>query len=292
MEAIGSTRGLLGLVARKAKEANPAADGDYIDEAGLCVCGKCHTRREKIINVNDFRSGEPTTMKVSVQCKCRQEAYDEEVARKKYREDMAVIEKLREMSLMDEKLRNATFSSYIVTPDNEKAFRASKRYVEKFREMYENGQGLLLHGPVGTGKSYTAAAIANELMSLKHSAVMTSFIKLLDGMSGFKSDDEKYIARLNRAELLVIDDLGAERSTDTTLEKVYNIIDSRYRSRKPLILTTNLTMAQIKKETDIRYVRIYDRIVEMCYPVKLDGKSWRKQEALSRFDAMRNLLEG
>ena len=150
----------------------------------------------------------------------------------------------------------------------------------------------MFYGPVGTGKSYTAAMIANELMDRKHPVVMTSFVKLLDRMSRFDTDDEDYIAQLNRADLLFIDELGAQRGTDTAVEKVYNIVDSRYRSCKPLILTTNLELSEIKSEQDIRYVRIYDRILEMCYPIPMKGLSWRKREAARRFHSMKAALEG
>ena len=97
---------------------------------------------------------------------------------------------------------------------------------------------------------------------------------------------------MNSAKLLIIDDLGAERSTDFALEKVYNIIDSRYRAGLPMILTTNLTLKEMKEATDIRYSRIYDRIFEVCYPMEFTGPSWRKVEASRRFEEMRQFLEG
>lgn len=151
---------------------------------------------------------------------------------------------------------------------------------------------MLFWGDVGTGKSYTAAAIANELMERLNPVVMTSFVKLLQDMQRVDADDGSYMNRLNRAKLLIIDDLGAERGTDYALEKVYDIIDSRYRSGKPAIFTTNLTMQQMKECMDIRYNRIYDRIFEMCYPVKFEGLSWRKKEAADRFVSTRKILEG
>ena len=91
---------------------------------------------------------------------------------------------------------------------------------------------------------------------------------------------------------MFIDELGAERGTDTALEKVYNVIDTRYRSCKPLILTTNLSMPEIIAEGDIRYIRIYDRVLEMCYPVEMAGHSLRKREASRRYTEMKRLLEG
>ena len=158
--------------------------------------------------------------------------------------------------------------------------------------MLERNQGLLFYGDVGTGKTFAAACIANYLLAERTSVVMTSFVKLLNSMQSFKEDDEKLISRLNQAKLLIIDDLGAERGSDFTLEKVYNIIDSRYRARKPVILTTNLGLKEMKETTDIRYSRIYDRIFEVCYPMQFTGKSWRKAEAARRFDEMRDFLEG
>ena len=75
------------------------------------------------------------------------------------------------------------------------------------------------------------------------------------------------------------------------IQALYNIIDSRYRCGKPLILTTNLDLRQMKECQDIRYSRIYDRIFEMCYPVKAEGLSWRKKEAAGRYKETKELLE-
>ena len=116
----------------------------------------------------------------------------------------------------------------------------------------------------------------------------------MQNVQAFRSDEdeEAFIRKMNRAKLLVIDDLGAERSTDYALEKVYNIIDSRYRSKKPMILTTNLTLSQMQNTGDIRYTRIYDRNFEVCYPIECKGEAWRKLEAADRFEEMTRFLEG
>ena len=65
-------------------------------------------------------------------------------------------------------------------------------------------------------------------------------VKILQNIQGNPDEEERIMAGLNVAKLLIIDDLGAERSTDYALEKVYNIIDSRYLSGKPLILTNDV----------------------------------------------------
>ena len=204
---------------------------------------------------------------------------------------MQRLERLKASSLMDAKLKAARLDGYQVDGDNQKIYNLAGNYVKRFDEMYEKRQGLLFWGTVGTGKSYTAACIANELLDRMIPVVMTSFVKILQNIQGNPDKEERIMAGLNVAKLLIIDDLGAERSTDYALEMVYNIIDSRYLSGKPLILTTNMTLKDMQESEDIRYRRIYDRIFEMCFPVRFAGRSWREKAASKRFDAMKNLME-
>lgn len=203
---------------------------------------------------------------------------------------MESIQKLRSVSLMDERFSGANFGQYKVTRYNEQNTKLCKRYATKFDLMLEKNQGLIFWGDVGTGKSFAAASIANYLLEHKVPVVMTSLVEILKAIQEGSSMESEIIARMNRAKLLILDDLGAERSTDYALEKVYNIIDIRYRRKLPMILTTNLTIDAMKKETDIRYKRIYDRIFENCYPMQWTGPSWRKQEAARRFNDMMHLL--
>ncbi len=271
-----------------------------VGKDGLLQCTVCGETVERVIKFPLLdASGGTKRMKVHCMCQCerkKKEAYEKQM---KFEEEQRRIDRLRSLSLMDVKLRGVRFSNYQVNDENRRVFGIAKRYVENFDEMFSKNQGILFWGDVGTGKSYTAAAIANELIDRRHSAIMTSFIKLLNEMMRFGSDDKDkklsaadYIQNLNKAKLLVIDDLGAERGTDFALEKVYDIIDSRYRSGKPVILTTNLEISRMKNCDDIRYNRIYDRIFEMCYPVKVEGLSWRKKEAAARFADTKKILEG
>ena len=66
--------------------------------------------------------------------------------------------------------------------------------------------------------------------------------------------------------LLILDDFGMERGTEYGLEQVYSVIDSRYRSGKPLIATTNLTLEELQHPQDTPHARIYDRLTSMCAP--------------------------
>lgn len=266
---------------------------EVIGKDGLLYCTVCGERTEREIDM-PLMDGKGGTRKMKVHCVCRCQREEKEAheQRMRYEEERRQIDSLKQLSLLDAKSREVCFRTYEVKQENQRVFGIAKRYVENFDKMYAQSQGMLFWGDVGTGKSYTAAAIANELMERMNPVIMTSFVKLLQDMQGFDVDDGSYMNRLNWAKLLIIDDLGAERGTDYALEKVYDIIDSRYRSGKPAIFTTNLTMQQMKECTDIRYNRIYDRIFEMCYPVKFEGLSWRKRGAAERYASMKKILEG
>ena len=74
------------------------------------------------------------------------------------------------------------------------------------------------------------------------------------------------------------------------ISSIYNIVDSRYRSRKPLIVTTNLTLDEIRCPQDTAHARIYDRLLEMCVPVSCIGVSFRKETAQEKMERLKSLI--
>lgn len=264
-------------------------EGDYVAEDGLIHCGKCHGKKQKRLSASVFTGERELVVHCICQCQVEEEEHRKE--EEEHKKAMERIERLKRASLIDDKLKNVRLGVFRKNADNQKVYTLAERYVEKFDEMYQKRQGLLFWGTAGTGKSYTAACIANELLERNILVVMTSFVKILQNIQGNPEEENIFMSRMNDAQLLIIDDLGTERNTDYALEKVYNIIDSRYRAGKPLILTTNMTVKEMQETTDIRYKRIYDRIFEMCFPVKVPGRSWREKEAAKRFDEMKKLME-
>lgn len=280
-------------IARKAIERQERRPGDYVNDDGFLVCGTCHAVRQKAMEVADPTPEDPNrkrTVTVTTMCECELEEVRREEAAKKADDDMEKIRKLRSASLMDAQFAISTFDNFQQTKFNGRNLELCQRYAKKFDAMLEKNQGLLFWGQVGTGKSFAAACIANYLLDHKIPVMMTSFVKLLEAVQHGKENESDIIRRLNRAKLVIFDDLGAERSTDYAIERVYNIIDSRYRARLPMILTTNLTIDEMKGEVDIRYTRIYDRVFETCYPMQFTGPSFRKKEASRRFTEMEKLL--
>ena len=253
---------------------------------------KCPVCGEAIETYVDFPTMDGSKQfvrkKFSIMCRCEREKEKRAQESKMRREDMKIIQTLRSLSLMEEKHANATLRAFVTQNGNERLLKIITKYINHFDEMYERNQGLLFWGGVGTGKSYAAAVIANELMNKKVPVLMTSFAKILKESWSVSYDGT---SKFNRVKLLIIDDLGVERNTEYALEKMYDVIDGRYQSKKPIIITTNLSIDQMKKETDMKYVRVYDRIFEMCYPVRVDGMSWRKKEAVARFNSTKAFFE-
>lgn len=110
--------------------------------------------------------------------------------------------------------------------------------------------------------------------------LMTNFPTILNRLTGmFSEDRSEFIASFDEYDLLIIDDLGVERSTEYAMEQMFFVIDSRYRSRRPMIITTNLKLSELKNPPDLAHARIYDRILERCAPILFDGKNFREENA-------------
>ena len=120
---------------------------------------------------------------------------------------------------------------------------------------------------------------------------MTNFAAVLNDLSGSFEGRNQYIARLCRYPLLILDDFGMERGTEYGLEQVYNVIDSRYRSGKPLIVTTNLSLDELQHPQDTPHARIYDRLLEMCAPILFTGTNFRRQTAQNKLDKLKTMMK-
>lgn len=257
----------------------PKADSEYIGEDGLLHCSKCHHKTETIIK-HPF-TGEDR--KVRCICKCRTEMDDF-----KDRQKQEELERKKRICFAESNMFNWTFAND--DSKNEKLSNAMKKYVENFPDFKKEGKGLLLYGTVGTGKTYFSACIANALIEEGYSVLMTNFARLTNSIQGTFDGKNEFIDSLQRYTLLIIDDLGAERKSEYMQEIVFNIIDARYRSGLPFIITTNLTAEEIRKPQEVGYARIYDRILERCFPIAVMGESRRNKEGKDSFADIKEKL--
>lgn len=265
----------------RASVAIRAEEGDYIGDDGLLYCHKCHTRKQTEVAILG-KIRRPMCL-----CKCeaaKKAAEEDENNRRKFEER---VRELRRMGFSEEHMANWTFANDDLS--NEKITKAAQRYVDNFADFRRNGKGLLLYGNTGTGKTYTACEIANALIDQGYPVLVTNFSRILNTLQG-TYDRQEYLDGLNAYQLLVVDDLGIERDTAYAKEQVFNVVDARYRSGLPMIITTNLTMEKIKNPEDIENRRIYDRILERCFPIEVNGSSRRRKAVREDYEEMKNLL--
>ncbi len=265
----------------------PADDGDYVDDDNYLCCGKCKTRKE-------FRRFmEPPLsfwMVEPIMCRCQIAAYDAAQEEEQRRKDQLLVDSLRRFSLVDERFRESTFDNFREIPENARALTVCKNYVRHFDVMCENSTGLLMYGSPGSGKTFSAACIANALMAQGVPVLVTSIVKLTS-TSIFSDDLQEILAKMKSAKLLILDDFGAERNTDFKAEQIFDVIDSRYASKRPMIITTNIPLDNFKSDPDIRRRRIYDRILEVCHPVKMDWESFRTKAVRASYNKTKSILE-
>lgn len=256
------------------------AAGGVSKEVETCpVCGKPKQIRREVF-------GELRLL--PVMCACEIEA--ERIRKENIRIQKLADARRRCFSGDYSRLSGASLAdAYLEHP---KEAKIVQRYINNFGDFYRNQQGLLLHGPNGTGKSFLAAALCNALIEKEHDVYYTTFTQIDRHTAGARSERQAFFDSLNEYALLVLDDLGAERGSEYMQELVFSVIDSRYSSGKPLVITTNLTMQDLKNPQTAQQSRIYDRILQICYPVQMTGESIRRKDTKERFYKAKTILEG
>ena len=297
---------------QKAAENIKAVQGDYYGDDGLLYCGQCNTPKQCRITV----FGKERTPYCLCKCEAEKQRKEDEqrkiadmedefyyqrgigrtddelldwLDRRSYKKSQK-LQKERHNILQRKCFPDSNMSEWTFENDdgeNPEITRAMKNYVGNFDKFHEAGKGLLLYGGVGTGKTYAAACIANPLIDIGYPVLMTNF----ESIAKVKFEEQQeFFARLNRYPLLILDDLAAERKTEYMNGIVYSVIDARYRAGLPLIVTTNLTAEELKNPSDMSNIRTYSRLLEMCHPIKVEGKDKRREKLKANFASMSELL--
>ncbi len=139
-----------------------------------------------------------------------------------------------------------------------------RRYVRSVDERLDEGRGLWLMGDVGTGKTTLAMIVSKAALDAGRSVAIYSLPRLLgliraaieteSGMIGF-------LERLTAVDLLHIDDLGVENTTEWVLEQLYSIVNTRYEDERAMIVTTNLRYEELVEQLGERTI---SRLIAIC----------------------------
>lgn len=252
-----------------------------VKEGDVCpVCGKARFRSMELLGtVQTFR----------IMCDCESAARDAEDERRAREERELEIRNNRDIAFTEKRLRNCTFETD--DRNNPMLTRICRNYAEYFEEFKRQNKGLLLYGTVGNGKTFMTAAIINKLIDDGRKVMMTNLSRIINRLWS-EEDKNSYLDSMKSYELMVIDDFGVERETEYINEKVYEIIDARYRSGLPLIITSNLTGKELRTPGDVKKQRIYSRLFEMCIPFKVEGKDRREAALGAETNYFMNILKG
>ena len=243
---------ILSAVIETADAANTAPD-DYINpEDGLKYCGKCHTPKEAYFAEKHRFNG---IDRHPTDCKCAAEEKERREA------EMREFNRINHINL----LRSEAFSDipaaawrFDNAPVMTKQLTKAKEYAEKWDDFSREGVD------------------------------MTDVVNRMQG--NFGADRDSYLKRITRPDLLILDDLGAERNTSYGKERVFDVVNRRLLSRKPMIITTNIALSVMQKATDLDDRRIYDRVLEVCVPVLFDGENFRKGNAAENLKKAAQIL--
>jgi DNA replication protein DnaC len=225
----------------------------------VCPFGECDGSG---IRVDDERN-------VSYDCRCRAQR--------------AATLRTRTLSAsIPRKYRGVSFERPPVTEIADRAphvIREIKLYVRELEHNLDAGRGLWIFGDVGTGKTTLAMLVSKAALDAGRSVAIYSLPRLLAEIrTTFDDSNEStyvdLIDRLAEVDLLHIDDVGAEKTSDWVLEQLYSIINARYEEERAVIITTNLQTSDDLAEQIGR--RTVSRLEEMCSVLPLQGADARR----------------
>jgi DNA replication protein DnaC len=197
-------------------------------------------------------------------CRCRAQR----ISRKRARSLNSVIPK---------RFRGVSFDRPPVTEISPPVVKGVQRYVRGLNANLEAGRGLLIMGSVGTGKTTLAMLVSRHALEAGRSVAIYSVPRLLAEIrTTYDAASERsyvdLLERLTAVDLLHLDDLGAERTSEWVLEQLYSIINARYEDGRSVVVTTNVPLDELREQIGARTV---SRLAEMCEDLQLFGDDRR-----------------
>ncbi len=179
-------------------------------------------------------------------------------------------------AVIPRRYRDVSFDRPPVTEIDAGIVRKVRAYTGRIDEHLAAGRGLWLMGPPGTGKTTLAMLVSKAASEAGHSVAIYSLPRLLNEIRDTHRAERSHVQLLDRlvaVDLLHIDDVGAERSTDWVLEELYSIVNARYEEQRAMLITTNIMdRDQLCEQITPRTV---SRLTEMCDELPLLGHDRR-----------------
>ena len=159
-----------------------------------------------------------------------------------------------------------------------RAYQECMNFIHNFDTEHGN---LLLFGNTGIGKTFLSHCIAKEVMDSLHSVLYLTASEFFDALleKALTRNDESCLLyeQIHQCDLLIIDDLGTERNTDFVVSQLFVCLNDRILNRKSTIISTNLTLEEIKTNYT---ERTFSRISNHYKILRLAGDDIRIQKKL------------
>jgi DNA replication protein DnaC len=242
------------------------------------TCPICH-RELKPVEFDVF--GKKRLMPIS--CQCEVDRMEQEFQAIEQAKNKQKIREIMRFSRIPARYANASLKNFEQLPGTQAAFREAFRYIKD--QSWKKGQGLLFYGVTkGNGKTHLAAAIYNTVTTMGVMSLYVVLTDVLDRIKATYSGRDKYTEAdilywVAEADVVVLDDLGAERLTETNQELIYKIVNKLYNAQKSLIVTTNVDVENMESNIGDR---VHNRLLEMCRWVENKGWSYRRRIAEQR----------
>ena len=199
------------------------------------------------------------------------------------------IQNIIEQSGMSAAMQQYRFENFYLDGfDKPEDIQKKVEWCKQFARQIVNGtcnDSLFLRGDVGRGKTHLSSAIANTVLAGGKTVIYKRAADLFDMIRRYKYEEStqrwhEVLAQLISCDLLVIDDLGAERTTDFVTEQLVLLLEERNYRNKPWIINSNLKLSQIQ---DSYNTRVSDRIMDRATAILLERpNSYRKEQAEQR----------